>query len=155
MYYIIGKKNNKDCCWFGAYDKKTYAQQDIKELKKQLPKIKFRISQSYRRNYVNFAIQGALALAPYLTKFAKHIPKLAKSLAPYGKVAIKQLKQLPKLIQTGLKNSSDWLPSVLLIINELKDLAPDNETIKQLNEMGKTAEDIDKKAKELQEIVPK
>ena len=162
MYYIIGKKNNKDCCWFGAYDKKADAQKDHKHLKLRLPTIKFRISQSYRRNYANFAIQGALTLAPYLTKFAKHIPKLAKSLAPYGKIVIKQLKNLPKLIQTGLKNSSDWLPSVLLIINELKDLAPDNETIKQLNEMSKTAEQLDKKAKELnkkakeiQEIVPK
>jgi len=155
MYYIIGKKYNKDCCWFGAYDKETYAQQDIKELKKQLPNIKFRISKTYRKNYVNFAIQGAIALAPYLVKFGKHIPKLTKSLAPYGKVVVKNLKQLPKIVSDGLKKSSDWLPSVLLIINELKELAPDNETIKQLNEMGKTAKEIDKKAKKIQETIPK
>lgn len=155
MYYIIGKKNNKDCCWFGAYDKKTYAQKDLKHLKLRLPTIEFEISQSYRKNYVNFAIQGALTLAPYLTKFAKHIPKLATKLAPYGKVAVKNLKQLPKLINTGLKQSSAWLPSVLLVIDELKELAPDNETIKQLNDMGKTAKEIDTKAKKLQETVPK
>ena len=155
MYYIIGKKDNKDCCWFGAYDKKTYAQKDIKQLRARLPMFTFRISSKYRKNYANFIVQGAIALAPYLTKFAKHIPKLVTKLKPMGKVAIKNLKKLPSMIKRGLKSGSDWLPSVLLVLSELKEIAPDNETVKQLNEMGKTAKEIDKKAKELQDTIPK
>tara|TARA_B100001287_G_C22555358_1_gene468833 strand:+ start:116 stop:583 length:468 start_codon:yes stop_codon:yes gene_type:complete len=155
MYYIIGKKDNKDCCWFGAYEKKVFAQKDIKQLRSRLPMFKFRISSKYRKNYANFVVQGAISLAPYLTKFAKHIPKLAIKLKPFGKVVVKNLKQLPKIVRTGLKNSSDWLPSVLLILNELKEIAPDNQTLKQLDEMGKTAKEIDKKAKELEKTIPK
>ena len=155
MYVIIGKKNNVQCCWFGTYSNKSDANKDLKHLKLRLPTIKFKIEKPIRKNYVNFALQGAMMLAPYLTKFAKYIPQLAIKLKPFGKVALKNLKQLPKMINKGLKESSAWLPSVLLVIGELKTLLPDNESIKQLDEMSKTAKEIDKKAKELQSTIPK
>ena len=159
MYVIIGKKNNVQCCWFGTYSKKSDANKDLKHLKLKLPTIQFKIEKPIRKNYVNFAIQGAITLAPYLTRFAKYIPRLAIQLKPFGKVAVKNLKQLPKIINKGLKESSAWLPSVLLVIDELKELFPEGskyrESIKQLDEMGKVAKEIDQKAKEIQATIPK
>ena len=82
MIYIIGKKDNKDCCWFGAYSKKADAQKDLKHLKLRLPTIKFRIKNIERKNYINFVVQGAMTLAPMIIKFGKNIPSIIKSLKP-------------------------------------------------------------------------